>query len=132
MNFFEKVFENILFNLCWNHSDNDYWYSMGVTFVLMTSTHCSTLQHTATNINTATYCNKHQHTATYCDTLQHTATQEHTATYCNMLQHRYSNYDYGYLMGGIFVLMTSSHCNTLQHTATHCNTGIIQITTFVI
>jgi len=65
------------------------------------------------------HCNTLQHTATHCNTLQHTAlniTQQyvksscissvihHTATHCNTLQH------------------TASHCITLQHTATHCNT----------
>jgi len=67
-------------------------------------THYNALQYTAT---LSTHCNTLQHTATHCHTLQHTAahcnTLQHTATHCITLQH------------------TASHCNTLQLTATHCN-----------
>jgi len=42
---------------------------------LLSSTHCNTLQHTATP------CSTLQHTASHCNTLQH------TATHCNTLQH---------------------------------------------
>jgi len=83
------------------------------------STHCNTLQDTATHCKT--HCNTLQHTATHCNTLHaestdkqlpatchvmstHCNTMQHTATHCHMQQH------------------TATHCNTLQHTATHCNT----------
>jgi len=73
------------------------------------NTHCNTLQHTATLVNSWMMA----HTATDCNTLQHRSiayhmddgkqalqhTLQHTATHCN------------------------THCNTLQLTATHCNTG---------
>ena len=60
------------------------------------------------------------HTTTHCNTLQHTATipylqgtWSHTATEYNTLQHH-----------GNSILQSGdirTHCNTLQHTATHCN-----------
>jgi len=68
---------------------------------ILESTHCNTLQHTATihfNYNTlqqnhvkileSTHCNTLQHTSTHCSTLpQHTS----TATHCNILQHACKN-----------------------------------------
>jgi len=83
---------------------------------ILESTHCNTLQHTATihfNYNTlqqnhvkileSTHCNTLQHTSTHCNTLpQHTS----TATHCNKL----------------VKILESTHCNTLQHTSTHCST----------
>ena len=77
-----------------------------------TTTHCNTLQYTATHYDTlrhtATHCNTLQHTATHCDTLRHTATHcdtlRHTATHCDTLQ------------------QTATQCITVHHTATHCNT----------
>ena len=41
--------------------------------LVVTATHCNTLQHTAT------HCNTLQHTATHCNTLQHTTTLVVTA-----------------------------------------------------
>ena len=43
--------------------------------VCLDTTHCNTLQHTATR------CNTLQHTATPCNTLQHTATRMLTNNY---------------------------------------------------
>ena len=63
------------------------------TYHILESTHCNTLQHTATHCNTQRYVSH-----TRVNTLQH------TATHCNTLQH------------------TATHCNTLQHTATHKGT----------
>ena len=87
--------------------------------------HCSTLQVTATHLNTTPHFTSRsrlqhlQHTATYCNILQHTqhcegvtrqqarlkthgSTPHYTATHCNTLQH------------------TSIHCKILQRTVTHC------------
>ena len=70
------------------------------------STHCNTLQHTAS------------HTATHCNTLQRTAI--HCTTRCNTLQHQMSS---ELTLENIYILQnTATHCNTLHHTATHCNT----------
>jgi len=82
-----------------------FWESLRVTLAVMAvpqekfleSTHCNTLQHTATihfNCNTLQQTCKNsreytlQHTATHCNTLsQHTS----TATHCNILQHACKN-----------------------------------------
>ena len=82
------------------------------------SSHCNTLQHTATHCNTLQHSRKvlgwHQSrvrvliAATKCKIILNTAnrcnTLKHNEIRCNTLQH------------------TATHCNTLQHTATHCNT----------
>jgi len=80
----------------------------------MFTTHCNTLQHTATN------CNTLQHTATHCNTLQHTTTHynasQHTATHHNTLQHTTTHYN----TLQHTTKQCNTHCNTLKHT--HCNT----------
>ena len=75
--------------------------------VLLTATHCNTLQHTATHCNTLQHAHleqrftcDHQRCFIDCNTLQHAHCNMHTATHCNT--------------------HTATHCNT--HTATHCNT----------
>ena len=78
-----------------------------------TTTHCSILQHTATqcmwkNVCIWWMCYTLQHTATHCSTLQHSVCErifvyDGCAQLCNTLEH------------------TVTHCNTLQHTATHCS-----------
>ena len=67
--------------------------------LLVSTTHCNTLQHTAT------HCNTLQNTATHAETrLIHFNGKYNTLPHTASLQH------------------TATHCNTLQHTATHCNT----------
>jgi len=83
------------------------------------TTHCNTLQHTATHCNKL-QCNKLQRTATHCITLNadhvdgarslncsanpDSLTLQHTTTRCNTLQH------------------AATRCTTLQHSAIHCST----------
>jgi len=76
------------------------------------STHCSTLQHTATHTlqHTATHALEHTprerfqgHRGRLRD-CQRAILESHSTTHCKTLQH------------------TATRCNTLQHTATHCNT----------
>jgi len=73
---------------------------------------CSTEQRRSMS----THCNTLQHTATCCNTLQYTATRlqlaTHTSTSCNILQCTaiHSN------------THCNTHCNTLQHTLTQCKT----------
>ena len=87
-------------------------------FFMLVSTHCITLQHTATHCNTlakllqytcnilATRFNTLQHIVKYCPRLQH------TATHCNTLQRTATRLQHT--------------CNTLathlQHASTHCKT----------
>ena len=84
-----------------------------------TTSHCITLQRTATHCNapqqwwnagaSVNYrvCNTLHHTAIHCNTLQHTATTVERRRLCEPLgiQH------------------TATHCNILQHTATYCKDG---------
>ena len=73
-----------------------------------TTTHCNTLQHTAT-----------QHTTTRTAFLAITNTLQHTATHCNTTH---------YIKDCFFSYheRTAAHCNTLQHTATqHTITHLI-------
>jgi len=95
---------------------------------LHTTTHCNTLQHTATHKcyatacvrrrgwktrsqNATTHCSILQHIAIHCNTLQHTTTHKYYATTCvrrRGWKTRSQN--------------ATTHCDTLQHTATHCST----------
>ena len=97
-----------------------------------------------------THCNTLQHTATHCDTLRHTVThcctRRHTVTHCNTLRHA-ATHQYSYLRRSVtcefkkrkcnkstqtthnsvfytlyLTMYTRTHCNTLQHTTTHFNT----------
>jgi len=114
--------------------------------VYFTTTHCDTLQHTATHCNApahhlqqrvvcsafdSTY-NTLQHTATHCNTLQHAAahcnTLQHTPKHSKTLQHtcyrawcavHVTTRDLGVAMMYNTMQHTATHCNTLQHTATH-------------
>jgi len=54
--------------------------------MLLTATHCSTLQHTAA------HCSTLQHTVAHCNTLQHTL----DADDCNALQHAATQIGFGY------------------------------------
>jgi len=71
-------------NTCKRHA------RVGFALIARTTTHCNTLQRTATH-SVADSITRRAHTATYCNILQH------TAAHCNTLQHT---------------------CNTLQHSAT--------------
>ena len=87
---------------------------------LIATTHCNTLQHTATYGNTVQQqckfeqnpCHQDrsslQHTAAHCNTLQHTASQPVRNAFPRRM---YTATHYSTL-----------HCNTLTQTATHCNT----------
>jgi len=74
----------------------------------LATSHCSTLQYTATHYNAL-------RAATHCNTLQHTTTQrtathgslQHTITHCNAWR--------------VATHCNKTHCNTLQHAAAHCN-----------
>ena len=96
------------------------------------STHCNTLQHTATHYSTlkrtATHthrrefsgpfpqenvcCNTLQHTATHCNTLLHPATHYKTHPRVCFQGHFHSN----------VLQHCTTHCDTLQHTVTHYST----------
>jgi len=116
------------------------------------STHCNTLQHTATQYNhTATQCNTIQHNTTHCrctpvclleqsmrDALSDICFAQHTTSPCNTLQHpatqcRCTNYACWSnvwetrllalpLRNTLHHTVLCWYCNTLQHTASHCIT----------
>jgi len=69
----------------------------------LSSSRCSTLEHTAAYRSTL------QHTATHCNTLQH------TATHCNTLQHTAASCPTGVATE---TLCVARHHNTPNHTAT--------------
>jgi len=94
-----------------------------------TTTHCNTLQHTATLL-----CNTLQHTTTHCNTVQ--CTLSYTATHCNTLCNTLHyiathtakrNETYTVNRNGSDPAeyasdrhtRTGTHCNTLQHTLQH-------------
>jgi len=84
-----------------------------------TQTHAEISEITYQNRIAATHSNVQQHTTTHCHTLQHTATyyntiQQHPTTHCNTLQHTATPYT------GVAVC-TATPYNTLQHPITHCN-----------
>jgi len=90
---------------------NESWHSSHCTTLQHTATHCNTRRHTTTHCNTLQQSLRIvatsqllQHNTTHCDTLQLTATLRHTAIHCKTRRH------------------IATHCNTLQHIATHCNT----------
>jgi len=95
--------------------------------LLLTATHCNTLQHTATR------CNTLQHIATVCNTLQHAAMRYNTLqhiTHATEVQHIANiTYEPGVRRNNLRESMclsltlqrTATRCNTLQYTATHCN-----------
>jgi len=78
---------------------------------------CAVLAHR----HSTSHCNTLQLTATHCNTLQH------TATHCNTLQHRPRAISRSYNTRSLQYQRThtahrsETHCNTLQLTATHCN-----------
>ena len=116
------------------------------------TSHCNTLQHTATHIisHTATHiCTSHiactnvqrnkcksrmshiqmQHVThlykpnrIYKCATSHCNTLQHTATHCNTLQHTYTQTISHIQMRHVTLHHTATHCNT--HYITHCNTHI--------
>jgi len=91
------------------------FYSLSInSYQLVLTTHCNTLQNTATHWNTLQHTtlsiNSYQLVlTTHCNTLQHAAKS------CNTLQHTT-------LSINSYQLVLTTHCNTLQHTAKHCDT----------
>ena len=83
-------------------------YAPGAGGVHDSTTHCNTLQNTATLSSTV------QHSATRCNTLQH------TATHCSTLQHTVTHALWQ-IWAPDTVESSATLCNTLQHSATHCN-----------
>jgi len=61
----ESVYACIYIQMCTSTDMYESWVKDSI-YMYMIHSHCSTLQHTATN------CNTLQHTATHCNTLQHT------------------------------------------------------------
>jgi len=83
-----------------------------------TATPCSTLQYTATHVNTSAYTHK-------TVGLKHCRTLQHTATHCNTLQHAWiPPHIHTYRWCGCNGKHAATHCNTLQHTATLVNTSL--------
>jgi len=75
----------------------------------LTTTHCSSLQHTGTQLCfLRTIMSRPTHTRPTQTGREQGDTLQHTATHCNTLP--------------------ATHCNSLQQTATHCN-RILQIST---
>jgi len=73
LNFYREIPRNLSFSI---------WWLRGNTLHLTTTTHCKTLQYTATQFHTlphtATHYNTLQHAATPCNTLPHPATHSNT------------------------------------------------------
>ena len=118
--------------------------SIFTLWLLLFATHCTTLQHTATQCNN-TYnipdvrpwtSMKYEWSPSLLFTSRymapHGATLQHTAIHCTILQHTrcsslnvYVRKQKSFSSSGLdrnIRQHTATQCNTVQHSATHCNT----------
>jgi len=108
---YDMIHSYLTWTINWNTSSTKMQTCLCDVRLLPTTTHCNTLQHSATLGNTlqhtATHRNTLQHSATLCNTLQHTATHQ-----VHNRKHACATHP----------SKTATHSNTQQHTATHSNT----------